>query len=73
MGECAVPLKDKAWEKARKNFEAAMTKAGKKFGNAPRRRRKTSNAAGSHPGSAPSRRALPSARDGFSPTMRRRQ
>jgi hypothetical protein len=35
MGECAVPLKDKAWTHARKNFEAAMTKAGKKFGAAP--------------------------------------
>ena len=35
MGECAVPLKDAAWAKARKNFEAAMTKAGKKFGDAP--------------------------------------
>ena len=37
MGECAVPLKDKTWEKARKNFEAAMTKAGKKFGDAPKK------------------------------------
>jgi hypothetical protein len=37
MGECAVPLKDKAWAKARKNFEAAMTKAGKKFGDAPKK------------------------------------
>ena len=37
MGECAVPLKDKAWEKARKNFEAAMKKAGKKFGDAPKK------------------------------------
>jgi hypothetical protein len=35
MGECAVPLKDAAWAKARKNFEAALTKAGKKFGDAP--------------------------------------
>jgi hypothetical protein len=35
MGECAVPLKDRAWAKARKNFEAAMTKAGKKFGDVP--------------------------------------
>lgn len=35
MGECAVPLKDKAWETARKHFEAAMKKAGKKFGDAP--------------------------------------
>jgi hypothetical protein len=35
MGECAVPLSDKAWRTARKNFEAAMQKAGKMFGNAP--------------------------------------
>jgi hypothetical protein len=35
QGECAVPLKAKAWTQARKNFEAAMTKAGKKFGDAP--------------------------------------
>jgi hypothetical protein len=37
MGGCAVPLKDAAWAKARKNFEAAMTKAGKKFGEAPKK------------------------------------
>jgi hypothetical protein len=37
MGECAVPLKDKAWEKARKNFEVAMKKADKKFGDAPKK------------------------------------
>jgi hypothetical protein len=37
MGECAVPLKDKAWAQARKNFETAMKKAGKKFGDAPRK------------------------------------
>jgi hypothetical protein len=36
MGDCAVPLKDTAWAKARANFEAAMTKAGKKFGDAPK-------------------------------------
>jgi len=36
-GECAVPLSDKAWAKARKNFEAAMKKAGKKFGAAPKK------------------------------------
>jgi len=36
MGECAVPLKEKAWKTARKNFEAAMKKAGKKFGEAPK-------------------------------------
>jgi hypothetical protein len=34
-GECAVPLSDKAWAKARKNFETAMSKAKKKFGKAP--------------------------------------
>ncbi|HVR76350.1 MAG TPA: hypothetical protein VMT52_18620 [Planctomycetota bacterium] len=34
-GECAVPLNDEAWAKARKNFEAAMTKAGKTAGSAP--------------------------------------
>ena len=34
-GKCAVPLSDKAWKAARKNFEAAMKKAGKKFGPAP--------------------------------------
>jgi hypothetical protein len=37
MGECAVPLKDKAWKQARKNFETAMTKAGKTFGDAPKK------------------------------------
>jgi hypothetical protein len=36
-GGCAVPLSDKAWAKARKNFEAAMTKAKKKFGKAPKK------------------------------------
>lgn len=36
MGECAVPLSDKAWKSARTNFEAAMKKAGKKFGDAPK-------------------------------------
>ena len=35
MGDCAVPLSEKAWKTARKNFEAAMKKAGKKFGDAP--------------------------------------
>jgi len=34
-GECNVPLTDKVWTKARKKFEGAMTKAGKKFGSAP--------------------------------------
>jgi hypothetical protein len=37
MGECAVPLKDEAWERARKHFEAAMKKAGKSFGDAPKK------------------------------------
>ena len=35
MGQCAVPLSNEAWAKARKSFEAAMTKAGKQFGTAP--------------------------------------
>jgi hypothetical protein len=39
-GECAVPLSDKAWVKARKNFEAAMKKAEKKFGDAPKKEAK---------------------------------
>ena len=34
-GSCAVPIKGDAWKKARANFEASMTKAGKKFGTAP--------------------------------------
>lgn len=34
-GECAVPLSDKAWDKARKNFEAAAKKAGITVGKAP--------------------------------------
>ena len=37
MGSCAVPLSDKAWGRARKNFEAAMKTAGKKFGAAPKK------------------------------------
>lgn len=36
MGDCAVPLKEKAWKTARMNFETAMKKAGKKFGDAPK-------------------------------------
>jgi hypothetical protein len=40
QGECAVPLSDDAWKKARKNFEAAMTKANKKFGAAPEKPKK---------------------------------
>jgi hypothetical protein len=35
MGGCHVPLKDHAWGKARANFEAAMTAAGKEVGAAP--------------------------------------
>lgn len=35
MGSCAVPLKEHAWGKARANFEAAMTAAGKEAGPAP--------------------------------------
>jgi hypothetical protein len=34
-GGCQVPLSDKTWPKARKHFEELMTKAGKKFGDAP--------------------------------------
>ena len=30
-----MPIKGDAWKKARANYEAAMTKAGKKFGAAP--------------------------------------
>jgi hypothetical protein len=37
MGNCAIPLKNEAWAKARKNFEAAMTKVGKQFGEAPKK------------------------------------
>ena len=37
-GACAVPIAhDAAWDKARKNFEAAMKKAGKSFGDAPKK------------------------------------
>ena len=35
-GTCAVPVTGDAWKKARANFETAMTKAGKKFGAAPK-------------------------------------
>jgi hypothetical protein len=34
-GECGVPLSAGTWKKARKRFEELMTKAGKKFGDAP--------------------------------------
>jgi hypothetical protein len=37
MGKCQVPLDDKAWKKAREHFEAAMKKADKKFGEAPKK------------------------------------
>ena len=37
MGKCHVPLKDEAWAKARKRFEAVMKKADKKFGDAPKK------------------------------------
>jgi hypothetical protein len=40
MGDCHVPLEDKAWVKARANFEAAMKKADKKFGAAPKKAEK---------------------------------
>ena len=40
-GACAVPLSDDAWKKARANYEAAMTKAGKKFGPAPEKAAKS--------------------------------
>ncbi len=36
-GGCEVPLSDKTWPKARKRFEELMTKAGKKFGDAPKK------------------------------------
>lgn len=36
QGGCAVPIKDEnMWKSAREKFEAALTKAGKKFGEAP--------------------------------------
>jgi hypothetical protein len=36
QGACAVPLNKSSWAKARKTFEAAMKKAGKTFGDAPK-------------------------------------
>jgi hypothetical protein len=36
-GSCEVPLKNKAWKAARKAFEKEMTKAGKTFGDAPKK------------------------------------
>src|SRR5215469_55432 len=37
QGSCEVPLTDKTWKKARKAFEAQMKKAGKTFGEAPKK------------------------------------
>ncbi len=39
-GSCGVPLNDKAWKIARKSFEARMKKAKKKFGPAPKKKKK---------------------------------
>ena len=36
QGSCNVPVHGDDWKKARANFEAAMKKAGKKFGAAPK-------------------------------------
>jgi hypothetical protein len=36
QGTCGVPVAGDAWKAARGNFEAAMKKAGKKFGPAPK-------------------------------------
>jgi hypothetical protein len=35
-GSCAVPMKGEGWQKARTAYEAAMKKAGRKFGPAPK-------------------------------------
>lgn len=35
LGACEVPLTEKTWKKARKTFEAQMTKQKKTFGSAP--------------------------------------
>jgi hypothetical protein len=35
QGSCNVPIQGDAWKTARGNYEAAMKKAGKKFGAAP--------------------------------------
>jgi len=35
-GSCGVPVSGSAWKGARSQWEAAMTKAGKKFGQAPK-------------------------------------
>ncbi|MGE0608710.1 MAG: hypothetical protein AB7O62_16570 [Pirellulales bacterium] len=39
QGGCHVPLMSSAWTKAREVFEARMTAAGKKFGEAPAKKR----------------------------------
>jgi hypothetical protein len=39
-GECAVPLMDDIWDKARKRFEELMMKEEKKFGSAPPKKKK---------------------------------
>jgi len=36
-GSCGVPLEEKTWKKARKAFEAQMKRAGKTFGDAPKK------------------------------------
>ncbi|MCI0744001.1 MAG: hypothetical protein L0Y58_01220 [Verrucomicrobia subdivision 3 bacterium] len=38
LGSCEVPLKEKTWKTARKAFEGQMKKAGKTFGDAPKRK-----------------------------------
>jgi hypothetical protein len=35
-GSCGVPVRGDSWKQARTSFEAAMKKAGKKFGPAPK-------------------------------------
>ncbi len=39
-GKCSVPLMDKTWKIARASFEARMKKAKKKFGPAPKKKKK---------------------------------
>jgi hypothetical protein len=36
QGSCAVPVRGDGWKKARASWEAAMTRAGRKFGPAPK-------------------------------------
>jgi hypothetical protein len=38
QGSCEVPLSEKSWKKARTAFEAQMKKAGKTFGDAPKKK-----------------------------------